>query len=237
MATQTTQDQPQVEPASRPGERLREAAGAGSAAEALGGAAAVVLAIIGLAGGLPTAMMCIATIVLGGAILLDSLAITARYQHLVRDTWGSEARSTKAEVGTGVSAESLAGIAGIVLGILALLGYMPETLCAVALIVFGGGLMLGSLARRRFHATSTEHFGAGASSTAMRALHEATGVATGGDLLIGVGAVVLGILALLGVYPLTLVLIGLLAVGGAVMLGGSVLGAKTFHFPRLAHHH
>jgi hypothetical protein len=196
----------------------------------------VVLAIIGLAGGLPLAMMSIATIVLGGAILLDSAAITARYAHLVRDTWGGEARVTKAEVGTGLSAESLAGIAGIVLGILALLGYMPETLCAVALIVFGGGLMLGSLARRRFHATSAEHFGEGASHTAMRALHEATGVSSGGDVLIGVGAVVLGILALLGVYPLTLVLIGLLAVGGAVMFSGGLLGAKTFHFPRLSHH-
>jgi len=210
---------------------LREAVGtSGSAAEAIGGAAAVVLAIIGLAGGLPAAMMSIATIVLGGAILLDSAAITARYERLVRDTWGGEARVTKAEVGTGLSAQSLAGVAGVVLGILALLGYMPETLCAIALIAFGAGLTLGCLARRRFHATSVAHYGAGASHTAMRALHEATGVAAGGDLLIGVGAVVLGILALLGVYPVTLVLIGFLAVGGALMLGGSVAGKKVFHF-------
>jgi hypothetical protein len=235
MATQTTQDQPHVGPVARTGERLREAVGTGgSAAEAIGGAAAVVLAIIGLAGGLPTAMMSVATIVLGGAILLDSAGITARYERLVRDTWGGEARVTKAELGTGLSAESLAGVAGIVLGILALLGYMPETLCAIALIAFGGGLTLGSLARHRFHATSVAHHGAGASHTAMRALSEAKSVEAGGDLLIGAGAVVLGILALLGVFPTTLVLIGFLCVGGVLMLSGRVLGSKVFHF---MHHH
>jgi hypothetical protein len=198
---------------------LREAVGAGSAAEAIGGAAAAVLAIVGLAGVLPTAMMSVATIVLGGAILLDSAGITARYERLVRDTWGGEARVSKAEVGTGLSAESLAGIAGIVLGLLALLGNVPETLCSIALIAFGGGMTLGSLARRRFHATSVAHYGAGASQTAMRALAEATSVGAGGDL---------------GVYPTTLVLIGFLGVGGALMLGGKVLGTKVFHF---MHHH
>jgi hypothetical protein len=216
---------------------LREAAvgTGGSAAEAIGGAAAVVLSIIGLAGGLPRAMMSIATIVLGGAILLDSAGITARYERLVRDTWGGEARVTKAEVGTGLSGESLAGIAGIVLGILALLGYVPEPLCAIALIGFGGGMTLASMARRRFHATSVAHYGSGASQTAMRALSEATTVGAGGDFLIGTGAVVLGILALLGLYPSTLVLIGFLGVGGALMLGGRVLGTKAFHFTHPAH--
>lgn len=237
MANQTFQDQPQVGRVSRPveEEKMREAVGAGSATEAIGGAAAVVLAIIGLAGGLPAAMMSIATIVLGGAILLDSAAITARYQRLVRDTWGTETRITKAEVGTGLSAEALAGIAGIVLGILALLGSMPEALCAVALIVFGGGLMLGSMARRQYNATAVTHYGGGASHTAMRALDEATTVAAGGDVLIGVGAVVLGILSLLGIYPLTLVLVGFLGVGGAVMLGGTVLGTRMFRFAHPAH--
>lgn len=237
MANQTFQEQPQPGGVSRPvhDERVLEAVGAGSATEAIGGAAAVVLAIIGLAGGLPVAMMSIATIVLGGAILLDSIAIAGRYERLVRDTWGGDVRVSKARLGTGLSAEALAGIAGVVLGILALLGSMPETLCAIALIVFGGGLMLGSMARRRFNATSTAHYGAGAGDTAMRALEEATSVAAGGEVLVGIGAVVLGILALLGIYPLTLVLVGFLGVGGAVMLGGSVLGTKAFRVMYPAH--
>jgi hypothetical protein len=195
----------------------------------------VVLAIIGLAGGLPSAMMSIATIVLGGAILLDAMAIGGRYERLVRDTWGVEGRTSKVQVGSGLSAEALAGIAGVVLGILALLGIMPETLCAVALIVFGGGLMLGSMARGRFNSTSAAHYAGAVSSTAMRAFEEATTVAAGGDVLIGIGAVVLGILALLGIYPLTLVLVGFLGVGGAVMLGGSVLGTKTYRIMHPAH--
>jgi hypothetical protein len=237
MANQTTQEQPHVGRVARffNEERALEASGAGSAAEALGGAAAVVLAIIGLAGGLPVAMMAIATIVLGGAVLLDSFAIGARYERLVRDTWGGETRVSKAQLGTGLSAESLAGVAGIVLGILALLGYMPTTLCAIALIVFGGGLVMGSAARRRFNAISVSHYSEGASHTAQRALDEAASVASGGDMLIGAGAVVLGILALLGLYPLTLVLIGFIAVGGAVMLSGSAFGAKTFRFVHPSH--
>ncbi|HEX8789565.1 MAG TPA: hypothetical protein VF765_01340 [Polyangiaceae bacterium] len=237
MANQTFQEQPHPEGVSRPvhDERMLEAVGAGSAAEAIGGAAAVVLAIIGLAGGMPIAMMSIATIVLGGAILLDSMAIGGRYERLVRDTWGSDVRVSKVQLGTGLSAEALAGIAGVVLGILSLLGFMPETLCAIALIVFGGGLMLGSMARRRFNATSAAHYGSGASHTAMRALEEATTVAAGGEVLIGIGAVVLGILSLLGLYPVTLVLVGFLGVGGVVMLGGSVLGTKSFRVMHPAH--
>lgn len=231
MANQMFQDQSR----SVHEERVVEAVGASSAAEAIGGAAAVVLAIIGLAGGLPTAMMSIATIVLGGAILLDAFAIGGKYERLVRDTWGAEVRGAKVRAGTGLSAEALAGIAGVVLGILALLGFMPLTLCAVALLVFGGGLMLGSVARRRFDATSAAHYGAGASPTALRALEEATTVAAGGDVLVGIGAVVLGILALLGIYPLTLVLVGFLGVGGAVMLGGSVLGTKSYRIMHPAH--
>lgn len=237
MANQTFQEQPQVGRTSRPvsDERVLEAVGAGSATEVIGGAAGVVLAIIGLAGGIPIAMMSIATIVLGGAILLDAIAIGGRYERLVRDTWGADARYSKVRMGTGVSAEALAGVAGVVLGILALLGLMPETLCSIALIVFGGGLMLGCLARRRFNATSVAHYGAGVSDTAMRALDEATSVAAGGEVLVGIGAVVLGILSLLGIYPLTLVLVGFLGVGGVVMLGGSVLGTKMYRSMHPAH--
>lgn len=215
MANQTFEDKPQVGPRSGPvhEERALQAVGAGSAAEAIGGAAAVVLAIIGLANGVPVAMMSIATIVLGGAILLDATAVGVRHQRLVRDTWGRDVRAPKVRLGTGLSAEALAGVAGIVLGILALLGDIPVTLGAIAVIVFGGGMMLGTVARRRHD--------------------DATNVATGGDVLIGIGAVVLGILALLGLYPLTLVLVALLGVGGAVMFGGSVLGTKALH---ITHH-
>src|SRR5579864_6402224 len=126
--------------------RAIEVTGAGATAEAIGAVGAIVLAIIGLTGALSEAMMAIAAIVLGAAILLDAGTVSARYNRLVNDAWGSE-RLVRAEVGGGISAGAIAGIAGIVLGILALLGFEPILLCSVALIVFGAALLFGSAAK------------------------------------------------------------------------------------------
>ena len=52
---------------------------------------------------------------------------------------------------------------------------------------------------------------------------ELAAVASGGQVLVSVGAIVLGILALIGLAPLTLVLVGLLSLGTAVLFSGSPL--------------
>jgi hypothetical protein len=44
--------------------------------------------------------------------------------------------------------------------------------------------------------------------------------------MVGIGAIVLGILALLGVASMTLVFVGFLCVGAAVLLSGTALGAR-----------
>jgi hypothetical protein len=44
-----------------------------------------------------------------------------------------------------------------------------------------------------------------------------------------VGAVVLGILSLVGIEPLTLVLVGLLAIGAAMLLSSTNWGARMMH--------
>ena len=49
-----------------------------------------------------------------------------------------------AEISRGITAEFLAGVAGIVLGILALLRIVPMTLMSVAVITYGGTLLLTS---------------------------------------------------------------------------------------------
>ncbi len=201
-----------------------KAAGAGAATEAIGAAAAIVLAIIGLAGALTTAMMAISTIVLGGVILSDAGAVGARYDRLVRDAWGRGSRFLRAEVGGGVSLEALAGVAGIALGILALIGLVPVVLCSVALSVFGLALISGSAAKERFASIRIAHYGLAESTR--RVLDEAVEVSAGGEALVGVGALVLGILALLGVSPTTLVLVGFLGVGGAMLLSGTALSAR-----------
>src|SRR5215472_164875 len=78
--------------------------GAGATAGAIGAAGAIVLAIIGLTGSLTNAMMAIATIVLGVAILLDAGAVGARYKQLVGERWGGRERMARLTVGGGISA-------------------------------------------------------------------------------------------------------------------------------------
>jgi hypothetical protein len=209
-----------------------EVAGAGAATEAIGAAAAIVLAIIGLTGTLTSAMMAIATIVLGASLLIDAGALGARYGRLLRAS-STEERAGKLELGGGISAGTAGGLAGIVLGILALLGFIPVTLCAVALIVFGASLLFGSAAKARLATLTTERHGF--AERTGRVLHEALNLSAGGEILIGIGAVVLGILALAGFEPTTLVLVGFIAVGAAVLLSGSAFGARLFGALRHAH--
>lgn len=210
-----------------------EVAGAGAATEAIGAAAAIVLAIIGLTGTLTEPMMAITTIVLGAALLIDAGALGTRYARLLRQASSTEERIVKAELGGGISAGTAGGLAGIVLGILALLGNMPVTLCAVALIVFGASLLFGSAAKARLATLTTERYGYPEKTG--RIVHEALGLSAGGEILVGIGAVVLGILALVGFQPTTLVLVGFIAVGAAVLLSGSAFGARVFGVLRHAH--
>jgi hypothetical protein len=53
---------------------------------------------------------------------------------------------------------------------------------------------------------------------------------------VGVGAIVLGILALLGTDPLTLVLVSMLAVGATVLLSGAAFGGPIVR-TLVRHHH
>lgn len=205
-------------------DRTVEAAGAGAATEAIGAAAAIVLAIIALAGALPLPLMSVATIVLGAAILIDSAAIGAHYSRLAHASSTGEHRLTRVELGGGISAGSIAGIAGIVLGILALLGITPVSLCAVALIVFGAALLFGSAAKGRLTSLSSAHHGL--TDHARHLVDEMVSASAGGEILVGIGAIVLGIIALLGFDPVTLVLIGFIGVGAVVLFSGSAFGAR-----------
>lgn len=233
MSTHFVEGQPQARTGTSEQEkRTVEAAGAGATTEAIGAAAAIVLAIIALAGILQIPLMAITTIVVGGALLMDAASVGARYNRLMRASWTGEERVARAELGGGISAGSLAGIAGIVLGILALLGLNPITLCAVALIVFGAGLLFGSAAKGRLASLSTSHYGL--SERTGRLIDETISLTAGGEVFVGIGAVVLGILALLGLDPVTLVLVGYLGVGAAVLLSGSAFGARMFGMLRHA---
>ena len=171
----------------------------GSAVEAIGALATMALAIVGLAGILSSAVAAIATIILGAAILTQGGAFAA----------GNLSAGERQFRESGNSASFLGGLAGIVLGILALLGVAAPTLLAVAVIVFGGTFFLGS--------------GSWAMNKAQGSVAE-SGV-SGGEIMVGLAAIVLGILAVVGLSQLTLVLVALLCLGASGLFGGSAAGS------------
>lgn len=187
------------------------------------GAGAVVLAILGLVHLLPNILVAVSTIVLGVSLLFKGIAISAEYSKLLCHLSGTT--TDKLELGGGMSVEIMTGAAGIVLGILALLGLVPETLISIAIIAFGGGVLLGSGVISRLNSLKFEAAGS-AGTTHHKVAHEIVSAAMASQVLAGIAAVVLGILSLLGFAPLTLNLISVLVLGGASLLCGSALTGK-----------
>jgi hypothetical protein len=196
-------------------ESMARMAVTGSGAEAVAGAGALVLAILGLAGMLPVILASIAVIAAGAGFLFQGAAVAARHRRLAMEAGGGER-----ELEAGMSAEILGGLAAITLGILALIGIATIPLLAISAIVFGGTLLFGSPAVYRASRAEPEVpiFDVIARETAAGA--------AGAQAFIGVGATTLGILALIGLVPQTLVLVAVLSVGAAALLSGGALMSK-----------
>ena len=199
---------------------------AGSVFEAVMGAGTVALTILGLAGVLPLYFAAIAVIAVGVGLLSEGGAIAARYNDLL---WEAKAAHLdNRSLGSGMAAESVAGVAGIALGILALVGVDPMVLLPVAAIVFGAALLVGSGMTRDLNRYASGPWGG---HETHRLTRGAVSAASGGQLLVGAGAVTLGVLGVIGLSPLLLTLVALLSLGGATLLSGSALGAHL----RMAH--
>ena len=197
--------------------------------EAIGGIAAVVLAVIGLAGALPPDnMAAISTILIGASLLFEGGTMAASYRQLLNNLEGSGAGS--ADVGGAVTVEFLAGAAGIVLGILALLGISATVLISASVIAFGAAFLLSS--------SSTASLSTLWASSVYRreearmVAREAASAGVGGQVLAGLAAIVLGILALLGINPPILNLVALLSLGVFVVLNGTALGSRSMSAAR-----
>jgi hypothetical protein len=212
--------QPINAPARNPEARTREAGGGGSIVEAIAGVGAVVLAIIGLLGALPVTLASIATIALGAALLLEGGAIATR----LYATLDREGGQVPSELSGGLGAESLAGIAALALGILALVGIDSFICLQAAVIVLGAGLLFSGAAIWRVNYPRLG--GYTSNESAGYAAREAIQAASGAHSLVGIGVIVLGILALLGMSPMTLVLVAVLSIGGATVLSGAAIGGR-----------
>jgi hypothetical protein len=188
--------------------------------EALGGAAVVVLAILGLMRIDASLLAAIATIVLGAAFLVEGGALAARFMRVAR----RETTTAHGLVGGDVAMESMCGAAGIVLGILAIVGIYPMVLVPAAVIVFGAGMLSASGTAWRPNAHYTPNT---PPSTPVRPhWFEESFDFSGSQVLIGFAGIVLGILALAGYVPLVLSLVALLALGFGILLGGSWMASR-----------
>lgn len=217
---------------SRPGEHPEERADdrrlvtaflSGSGAEVIGGIGAVTLAIIGLSNVAPGFMVTIATIVLGAAFLIEGGAVAAEYSDILDRT--SHGTLVKAEWSGGMSMDMVAGAAGVVLGILALIGIAPQVLVGASVITFGAALAMsyGTVTRlNELRIDAEEELQPKVKRVAKQALLGAAGA----QVLLGVGVIVLGILVLIDIAPMELSLIGLLVVGASLIISGSAVGGR-----------
>lgn len=200
----------------------------GGVIDAIGGIAAAVVAIVGLTGFHPELMAAIAVIVFGAALLIQGGTLLSEYAVVMP--------VAAAEGGDGgLSVMFLAGIGGIVLGVLGLLGIHMATLGAVAVIAFGSSLVLSSSSvRHLFVLQSTVRRLGTRSATEMLAGEMASGSA-GMQLLTGLAAIVLGILAVSGARSAELTLVALLILGITLLMTGSTLSGLVMSFMRSAH--
>jgi hypothetical protein len=207
-----------------------EASAYGGFVDALGGIATIVLAIIALAGVKAEILLPIATIVFGAALLIQGGAMLSEFA-LVEATPESSVGSN----GAGLSSLFLVGVAGIVLGVLALLGVNPTMLSAVAVIAFGGALVVSAsavwqLLTSRSVASRFQAHGSVLNAVASEAAAGSSGV----QGIAGLAVMVLGILAVAGTSGPTLTLVALLVAGAAIVMTGSTLSATMIGFMRSA---
>jgi hypothetical protein len=205
-----------------------EAAGYGGFVDALGGIATIVLAIIALAGVRSLDLLSIATIVFGAALLIQGGAMLTEFAQVE-----ASPEASAVSAGGGLGALFGVGVAGIILGVLALLGVHSPILDAVAVIAFGGALVVSSSAVWQLLTSRSVATRFQGSSSMLRVV--ASEVATGSSTLqamAGLAVIVLGILAVAGTMSDYLPLVALLIAGASLVMTGSTLSGTMLGFMR-----
>jgi hypothetical protein len=209
-----------------------EAAAYGGLVDAIGGIATIVLAIVALAGIASATIPAIATIVFGAALLIQGGAMLSEYSHTIFPTGAANAGAEQFGGGS-LSAVFLVGAAGVVLGVLALLGIAPATLTAIAVIAFGSALVLSSNSVRHLYLLKASVSRMAGPQVGRELIAgEMTSSSAGVQTLAGLTAIVLGILAVAGHDPAVLTLVALLVLGATVVLTGSTLSGLVLGFMR-----
>lgn len=213
------------------------AAAYGGLIDAIGGVATVVLAICGLVNLSPSILTAVATIVFGVALLIQGGAMVSEYAQ-VSFPIDMEGGSIDSFGGNSLVAVFLVGAAGIVLGVLALLGVQAGVLMPIAAIAFGTALLLSSNAVWRLYVLRRGSRVQGLATSASQGGGEiiASEMASGSaglQAVAGLAAIVLGIIALAGsTNDLTINLVALLILGATLILTGSTFSAMVIGFMR-----
>jgi hypothetical protein len=189
------------------------------------GLALVVLGILALDKIEPMLLVSIAVIVGGVLLVAESACLTQQLASALASKPGHNLKAS--ELASGLSAGVLGGTIGVVLGILAILNVVPETLVAVAVIVFGAAVMFEFAARSQVRAlrmTTAET----PEQSARLALAAASSTSTAA-MFAAVGLITLGILALAGVANGVLVAVALLGLGAYVLLESAAVVGHITH--------
>ncbi len=190
----------------------------GAVGEGIGGAATIVLTILGLARLIPLTMAAVSGIVVGGALMWEGGMLASQFNKLTGESFAS-----RVQFGSGMGAQFVGGAAGCVLSILALLGVYPVALVSIAAIVYGVVLAVSSISTYSVD-VSLPWKSAGNQAAYQGGVFGAAGV----QFMTGFAAAVLGILGLVGLATLTLDLVAMLCVGSAILLSGTAISARVF---------
>lgn len=201
----------EVPPVIPPSEQSKVRTGTLTVSSLLGLTTAI-LAVIGLAGAAPVAILSICVMTLGLLLVLRSGGMTMKLRELAETSGDS--------VAAGVSVQSFAGAGSFGLGLLALIGVAPLVLCSVAIVGLGAGLALETGVLYKIAPSKDSH----------RSMMTGLGF----EVFAGLGAAILGLLALLGFDPLEFNLASALVLGCAMAFVGLVASGKSYGLSRFA---
>jgi hypothetical protein len=195
----------------------------GSLVEVAGGIAIIVLSIIGLARiGNVGALPAISAIILGAALTAEGGTIATEFTRLMGMSSGV---AGAVEFSGGMTTEIFVGAVVLVLGVLSVLGVSPATLVPSAIIVAGALLLISAANVQRMNSIKLAAFGTAEGAQAL--LQSAVSGAAGFQVLAGIAAVVLGILALSSTaHVAVFTVVGLLVLGAAVTMSGGTLSGN-----------
>lgn len=187
-----------------------------------GGLAVIIFCILGLVHIAPNAMVSIAALIVGVTLLLQALMISIEYSNF--SGYLFDAAVDQNELIGGISIELLAAAATIILGVTALMSSNTNTMVAIAILINGAAFVIDSSAITRLNSLKMTNLGM--NPVTQRIVEEKISTAMAMPVLIGIAAIVLGVLSLVGYASLNLNLIALFSLASCSLLMGSAITGR-----------